>query len=165
MAHGPKYKLAFRRRREGKTDYRRRKALLTPDKPRAVVRRSIKYVSVQLVNTSDKGDMVVAAATSRELKELGWKASGSNTAAGYLTGYMAGKRAAGKKMREAVLDIGLATPVKGGVLFGALKGLIDAGLKVPHDPESLPKEDRLKAGKGDIARMIEQAKDKIDGGA
>jgi large subunit ribosomal protein L18 len=165
MAHGPQYKLAFKRRREGKTDYRRRKSLLMSDKPRAVVRRSIKYVSVQLVSTSAKGDVVLVTATSRELKELGWKASGSNTAAGYLTGYMAGKRAAGKKLKEAVLDIGLATPVKGGVLFGALKGLIDAGLDVPHDPESLPKEDRLKAGKEDIAKMLEAAKAKIDGGA
>ncbi|EQD30588.1 50S ribosomal protein L18P, partial [mine drainage metagenome] len=37
MSTGPRYRVAFRRRREGKTDYRARLRLLKSDRPRAVV--------------------------------------------------------------------------------------------------------------------------------
>ena len=44
MATGPRYKVAFRRRREGRTDYYARRKLLNGREARAVVRRSNKNI-------------------------------------------------------------------------------------------------------------------------
>ncbi|HID74143.1 MAG TPA: 50S ribosomal protein L18, partial [Thermoplasmata archaeon] len=49
MAHGPRYHVPYRRRREGRTDYRRRLALLSSRMTRAVVRRSGRHITVQFV--------------------------------------------------------------------------------------------------------------------
>ena len=63
-----------------------------------------------------------------------------------------------------MLDIGLRTPVKGGNLFAALKGMLDAGVDVPHGEEVIPSEDRL-AGKhisDDLEAMIEEVKSRME---
>ncbi|UCE91245.1 MAG: 50S ribosomal protein L18 [Methanobacteriota archaeon] len=144
MATGPRYKVPFRRRREGRTDYRRRLALVKSEKARAVVRSSNKHTRIQLVEYADGGDKVLASAVSTELAKLGWTHSGKSTPGAYLTGYLAGKRALEKGVDNAVLDMGLKDPVKGCVLFAAMKGLLDAGVDVPHDGAVLPSDDRIK---------------------
>ena len=53
MATGPRHKVPFRRRREGRTDYRHRAALLRSGVPRAVVRKSNKGMSVQFIEYRD----------------------------------------------------------------------------------------------------------------
>ena len=58
----------------------------------------------------------------------------------YLTGYLAGKRAAKNGIEDAVLDIGLRGPAKGSAVFAALKGMIDAGIEIPHGEEVLPSQ-------------------------
>ena len=78
MATGPRYKVAFRRRREGRTDYYVRRKLLTARELRAVVRRSNKNVNIQFEEFGMDGDKVVASATSRELAKFGWDKSCSN---------------------------------------------------------------------------------------
>ncbi|MDM7275119.1 MAG: 50S ribosomal protein L18 [Thermoprotei archaeon] len=145
MARGPRYRVPLRRRREGKTDYYRRLKLVKSGKPRLVVRKTLNYVIVQVVEARVEGDRVIAAAHSRELTKLyGWLGGGKSTCAAYLTGLLAGYRALVKGVREAVLDIGLNVPSRGGRVFAALKGALDAGLSVPHSGEVLPSEDRLK---------------------
>ncbi len=145
MARGPRYRVPLRRRREGKTDYYRRLKLVKSGKPRLVVRKTLNYIIVQVVEARVEGDRVIAAAHSRELGKLyGWLGGGKNTCAAYLTGLLAGYRALAKGVREAVLDIGLNVPSKGSRVFAALKGALDSGLKIPHSEEVLPSEDRLK---------------------
>jgi large subunit ribosomal protein L18 len=61
-----------------------------------------------------------------------------------LTGLLAGKRARDKKVKEVVLDLGLQTSTKGSRIYAALKGVLDAGIKVPHSEKILPDEDRIK---------------------
>ena len=166
MATGPRYKVPFRRRRQGRTDYRSRLALVRSGKHRAVVRRSNKHVRIQLVSYDDGGDMIVATAVSTELAKLGWKRSGDSTPGAYLTGYLAGQRAREKGVEEAILDLGLREPVKGCVLFAATKGLVDAGVIIPHDEEMLPPDERIR-GKHlpDGAEMqFDEVKSKIGGG-
>jgi large subunit ribosomal protein L18 len=165
MATGPRYKVPFRRRREGKTDYRHRAALLRGNLPRAVVRKSNMNVQVQIIEFRDGQDYVLASAVSKELVEHGWTASGKSTPGAYLTGMLAGKRAVGKGIESAVLDIGLRGPTKGGVVFATLKGLVDAGLKVPHSDKMLPSEDRIsgKHMKDGTAKMFDEVKKKIGG--
>ena len=57
---------------------------------------------------------------------------------------MLGKRAANKKIKQAVFDAGLQTPVKGSRIYATLKGVFDAGIKVPVSKDVFPSEDRLK---------------------
>lgn len=144
MSDGPRHRVPFRRRREGRTDYRYRLRLLKGDRPRAVVRFSRKRVIVALTAFDPAGDRVLAAAESPELVALGFpEGSLSSTPAAYLTGYLAGLRAKRAGTEEAVLDAGLRHPTPGGRLLGALRGLLDAGIDVPHGEGAFPSVDRL----------------------
>jgi len=159
-----KYVILFKRRREKKTNYNKRIALLKSKKIRLVVRRSLSNISIQFVNFMPKGDTVVASASSTELKKLGWSRTG-NVPAAYLTGLLAGKKAKDKKIEEAVLDLGLQTSTKGSRVYAALKGVLDSGVNVPHSEEILPSEDRIK-GKhisSDVEKQFEDVKSKIVG--
>ena len=86
MATGPRYRVAFRRRREGRTDYYVRRKLLIGGETRAIVRRSIKNVTIQFADFDMEGDRIVVSASSKELKALGWEYSCSSIPAAYLTG-------------------------------------------------------------------------------
>jgi len=167
MATGPRYRVPFRRRREGRTDYRHRAALIRSGKVRLVVRKSNRHVRVQFIEYTERGDTVLVTAVSKELEKLGWTGSGKSTPGAYLTGMLAGKRAKEKGLEQAVLDIGLREPSKGAVVFAALKGVLDTGIEVPHSDKMLPSPDRIsgKHMKGDAATTFETAKGKIGGAA
>ncbi len=143
MATGPRYNVAFRRRREERTNYYSRKKLLSSHEARAVVRRSNKNISIQFAVFGMEGDSVLASATSKDLKALGWSRACSNIPAAYLTGYLAGKKALKAGIEYAVLDIGMQKVQYGGVLFAAVAGMCDAGLEVPHGDDVLPDEERI----------------------
>lgn len=157
MARGPRYRVKYRRRREGKTNYYRRYKMALSRKLRAVVRKTLNHIIVQFVKMAPEGDYTIAAAHSIELvKGFGWRASTDNTPAAYLTGLLAGLRAKKENVDYAILDIGLHRPVKGARIFAALKGILDAGVEVPHNPEILPLEERLRGEH--IASYAEQLK-------
>lgn len=149
MSQGPRYHMQFRRRREGKTDYRQRLTLLRSGKVRAVVRKSLSGTLVQLVEYTEKGDRVLTQASYNDLRKLGWKHSLKDTTASYLVGLLAGVRAKKIDLEEAILDIGLQEPKKGTRVFAALKGLLDAGLEVPHGDEVLPSDERIEGAHKD----------------
>lgn len=144
MAEGPRYRMPLRRRREGKSDYRQRLKLIKSGKIRSVVRPSNKNIRIQFIKYSPKGDKVKVAATGEHIKEFGWDNSKKNLPSSYLVGYLAGKKALDQGIDEAVLDIGFNHPESGGRVFSALKGMLDAGIHIPHDDEVLPPEDRIK---------------------
>jgi large subunit ribosomal protein L18 len=145
MAKGSGYCVPYRRRREGKTDYKARKALVLSGKPRLVIRGTLKNVIAQIVVAKPEGDKTLVSAHSRELaKEYGWKASRGNLPAAYLTGFLCGSKAKAKGIEEAVSDIGLHSPSKGARIFATLKGVLDAGISIPHSEEKLPNEERIK---------------------
>ena len=166
MAEGARYRVPMKRRRENRTDYRSRKALIKSELPRAVVRKSNRHIRVQIIDYSEKGDNVLASGYSGELEDLGWKGNCDNTPAAYLTGLMAGKRAVASGNEEAVLDIGRHVPAKGSIIFAALKGLLDGGVSIPHDKEVLPKEDRIsgKHLKGDASANFAAVKASVQKG-
>ncbi len=144
MATGPSYRVPFRRRREGKTDYRARKALVLSKLPRLVVRHTLKHIIVQVIKAEVAGDNVVASAHSRELaKTYGWKGNCRNVPAAYLTGLLCGFKAVVHGVKKAVLDIGLNSSSRGARVFAALKGVLDAGVTVPHSEKMLPNETRV----------------------
>jgi len=143
MARGPRSKVPFRRRREHKTNYRLRKNLLMSGLPRAVVRCSTRNVSVQFAKFDLKGDLILATATTQELVKMGWTHATGNLTSAYLAGYLAGTRAKKANIDKAVLDIGLRTPTKGSKVFAALKGMLDAGVEIPHNEVVFPSEERI----------------------
>ncbi|MFP4546014.1 MAG: 50S ribosomal protein L18 [Methanomassiliicoccales archaeon] len=165
MAKGPRYKVPFRRRREGRTDYRHRARLLRSGMPRAVVRRSQNHTTIQFIEYGPEGDRVMATAHSRDIRKMGWEASTGTLPVAYLTGYLAGKRAVEKGIESAVLDIGLQVPAVGGCPFAALKGMLDAGVDIPHGEEVLPPEDRLMGDHigEDLRESVENIMNKIEG--
>jgi len=167
MKPGPRYHIKPRRRREGKTDYRKRLALLKSRNTRIVIRKSIKNTTIQFVNYNEKGDNIVVAATSKELvKKYNWKYSTSTTPAAYLTGLLAGKRAKEQGITECVLDIGRYVPVTGSKVFAGLKGVVDAGINCPHNQEKIPSKERIMGQHLDknITNDVNAIKDKIIGG-
>lgn len=164
MAHGPVYRVPFRRRREGRTDYRTRLALLKSRKPRVVVRRTSRNVRVQFAAFHPDGDQILAQATAHELSALGWSGSPTSTPAAYLTGLLAGRRAKAAGIGEGVLDLGRRPPARGGRIFAALKGVVDAGVEVPHGEDVLPSDDRLSGSHlgDDVPSAVEAVKSKIE---
>ncbi|MDR2623081.1 MAG: 50S ribosomal protein L18 [Methanobrevibacter sp.] len=143
MAHGSRYRLPFKRRREGKTDYGKRIKLIDLNKYRLVVRISNSNVIVQIISVGENGDETITSAHSKELQRLGWLGGSKNISATYLTGYICGKKALKSDVDEAILDIGLKRAIKNSKVFAALKGAVDAGLNVPHGEFILPNEDRI----------------------
>ncbi|MGD0249937.1 MAG: 50S ribosomal protein L18 [Thermoplasmata archaeon] len=144
MSTGPRYRVHFRRRREGRTDYRVRLRLLKSGMPRAVVRLSDRRVRVAIVSFDPVGDRVLASAESGELGGIAFPPSSlASTPAAYLTAYLAGLRAKSAGADEAILDAGLRHPTVGGRLAAALKGLLDAGVDIPHGEKGFPTADRL----------------------
>jgi large subunit ribosomal protein L18 len=135
--------IPHRRKREARTNFKKRLALLKSESNRLVIRKALNTITAQIIAYNPDGDKVLAAATSKELAKLGWKMHTSNMPSAYLTGMLLGVRAKKKKLTEAVLDLGLHIPNKGGKLFAALKGAVDAGLQVNHDAAALPSQDRI----------------------
>ena len=144
MATGPRYRVPFRRRKEGKTNYRTRRALVLSKVPRLVVRLTLKHTIVQIIEAEAVGDKVIVSAHSRELaKNYGWLNNCGNIPSAYLTGLLCGFKALSNGVEKAFLDVGLHIPSKGTRLFAALKGVVDAGVEVPHSEDILPDESRV----------------------
>jgi len=139
------YTLAYRRKREGKTNYKKRLTLLKGAKHRLVVRKSLNATSLQIVEYRPDGDKILAAVSSRDIIKLGWKAGSGNLSGSYLAGLLLGKKAKGIA-DEAVLDIGLNVPIRGSRLFASIKGVLDSGMNVPSSKDIFPSDDRI-AGK------------------
>ncbi|GAF81682.1 unnamed protein product [marine sediment metagenome] len=158
-------KLGFKRKRLGKTDYRKRLKLLLANKPRLVVRKSLKNILAQIVEYDENGDKVIVSAHSSELKKYGYGGNKGNIPAAYLVGLLIGGKAKKKDIKVLVLDIGLQNSVKGSRIYSVLKGCIDVGLNIPHSKEILPMDDRVKGKhiKNFDANKLEEIKNKISG--
>ncbi|MEM0134834.1 MAG: 50S ribosomal protein L18 [Thermoplasmatales archaeon] len=138
-----RYIMPLKRRRLKKTDYKRRLALIKAGIPRAVVRKSLKNMKVDIAEYAVNGDKIVAHGSTIELKKFGWRSPTGNTPASYLAGYLVGIRAKKKGIKKVIVDLGRQKVVKGGKLMASVQGLIDSGLKVPVNKKILPHKDRL----------------------
>lgn len=98
-AYFSRYQVKFRRRREGKTDYRQRKRLCTQDKNkyqspkyRLVVRFTNKFVICQIAYAQIDGDRILCSASSAELPRYGLSVGLKNYGAAYCTGLLVARR-------------------------------------------------------------------------
>ena len=131
MATGPRYKVPFRRRREGRTNYHLRLKLLLSRQDRVVV--------------------------SSELAKYGYTGATGNTPAAYLTGLLFGLKSLKNGYGGGILDIGLQASSVGSRVYAALKGIVDSGFDIPCSSEVFPSEERIR-GKH-IAEYREQSSD------
>lgn len=106
-AYYSRFQTKFKRRYQGKTDYKARKALIIQDKNkynspkyRLVVRRTNRRIICQIVHSTIKGDKIKCQSDSKELTRYGLKAGLTNYAAAYCTGLLLARR--------LLKDLGLA---------------------------------------------------------
>jgi large subunit ribosomal protein L18 len=133
--------MILKRKRNGRTNYRKRLALLKSGTSRLVIRKTNTQIIAQLVTYEENGDKVSFTSGAALLKKNGWKGATNNIPAAYQIGHNLG---AANKGKEAILDLGLHTPQKGGRIYAAVKGAIDGGLKMNVSEEVFPSEERLK---------------------
>lgn len=155
------YSKILRRLREDKTNYKKRGTMLMGKRDFITVVISNENTQVQILKPEMKGDKVLASAHSRYLVEKGWKGSRKNVPAAYLTGYLAGKKALANGVKDAILYTGTRKYTQR--MAAALKGVVDAGLKVPSNPETFPAEERIKGEHLTVKNDISQVKSAIDG--
>jgi large subunit ribosomal protein L18 len=156
MSSKTRYTVKYRRKREGRTDYKKRLNLLKGQTDRLIIRKTNTKIILQIVRYEPDGDKVLVTINSTELQKQNWKHSCKSIPAAYLAGLLLAKKAKENKINKAILDLGLKTPLKGSRLFSALKGAIDGGLEVPANEEIFPTEERLKGEH--IANYLEKHK-------
>lgn len=98
-AYFKRFQVKFRRRREGKTDYRARKRLVTQDKNkynspkyRFIVRITNNDVICQFAEAKIAGDRIISSAYAHELPSYGIPVGLTNYASTYATGLLAARR-------------------------------------------------------------------------
>ncbi len=155
--------IPYRRKREGRTNYKKRLKLLVSGTHRMVVRKTNKNMIVQIADYDDKGDKVIVTASSAELKKHGWDHATGNLPAAYLTGVLAARKALKKNVKTAIVDLGLQTPAKGSRLFAAVKGAVDGGLNIECSEDAVPKEDRIKGShiNDSVSKMFDTTKSSL----
>jgi len=155
----------YRRKREGRTDYKVRLTLLKSRTPRLVIRKSNKHLLLQVVTYDPDGDHIVTTVTSKMLEKFGWTRATANTPAAYLTGLLLAKRLkdAKKAPERMIVDIGLQKHRAGSRMYAAVKALCDAGIEVACGAEAFPSDARI-AGTHlgeDAAKLFEVVKKKL----
>jgi len=154
------YSKILRRLREEKTNYRKRGTMLMGKRDFITVHISNQNTQVQILTPGMTGDKVVSSAHSRYLIDKGWKGSRKSVPAAYLTGYLAGKKAISKGTNDAILYTGTKRYTQR--MAAALKGIIDAGLKVPASEETFPSEDRINGEHLTVKNDVSKMKSTID---
>lgn len=135
------YIATLKRIRNGRTNYRKRAALLLSRRKFVTITVSDENVQAQIAYPMSKGDVTITSSHSRELTRFGWNGSLNSLPACYLTGLLLGKKSLLKKVDEAILYTG-KNPFTSRVA-ACLKGIIDSGMKVPASDSSFPPEERL----------------------
>ncbi len=158
MSHA-KHVMPFRRKRQGRTNYKKRLSLLKSGKPRIVVRKSNTAITLQLISYEPDGDRTLLTFNSKTLKKQGWTGSAKSLPAAYCSGYLFAKKAAAQGVKEAIVDLGLQQHRGGTRIYAAVKGVVDGGLAVPVSDSIFPSAERLagthlKAGVADAAKRL-----------
>ena len=138
-------KVKYRRRRENKTDYKARLSLLKSELPRIAIRKTNKYIIIQLIESKEAQDFVLLTVNSKELLKYGWPeaAAGSlkSVPAAYLTGFLFAKKL--KEIKKGIADLGLQRSTKGSRVYAALMGATEGGMEIPCNKEMFPSNERI----------------------
>lgn len=153
--------IAKRRRLEHKTNYAKRRRLLEGKKPRVIIRKSNKYITIQYIESSIAQDNVKLTVISSQLIDYGWPkekiGSLKSLGAAYLTGLLFGFKM--KNNKEAILDTGLIRSTTGSRIYAALNGIVDSGFKIAHNNKVFPSKERINSE--NLNKFFEIVKEKI----
>lgn len=131
---------------EFKTNYNKRLKLLKGKSPRLVVRKTNRYISLQIIESKNAQDKVIYFASTKELLKSGWpkdkKGSLKSLSAAYLAGLLLGKKAEKLKGR-VIVDTGLIPNTKGSRIYAAIKGVADSGIEINYNKEIMPAMERI----------------------
>ena len=164
MAKHPR-KLDKRRRRENKTNYTKRLILLKGRLPRLVVRKTNRYLILQIIESSLAQDKIIYSVNTKELLKNGWpkerEGSLKSIPAGYLAGLLLGKKASGLK-KEIILDTGLIPNTSQSRVYAVVKGVADSGLKIRFSEDVVPSEERISGENTKVGDIFEKMKGVIE---
>ncbi|OIW16788.1 hypothetical protein TanjilG_05522 [Lupinus angustifolius] len=134
-AYFKRYQVKFKRRRDGKTDYRARIRLINQDKNKYNTPKyrfvTNKDIIAQITSASIAGDHVLAAAYAHELPHFGLEVGLTNYAAAYCTGLLLARRV----LKTLELDEEYE---------GNVEGALDGGLDIPHSDKRFAGFDKEK---------------------
>tara|TARA_Y100000310_G_scaffold150927_1_gene150427 strand:- start:152 stop:640 length:489 start_codon:yes stop_codon:yes gene_type:complete len=155
-------KLDKKRKLQRKTNYNKRLILLKGKTLRLVIRKTNKYILMQIVESIHAQDKVLYSVSTKELLKQGWpedkKGSLKSLAASYLAGLLLGRKS--KELKEKViLDSGLIPNTKGSRIYAGVKGIADSGIEIDYDEKVIPKQEKIK---GDYD-FFDQIKSKLGG--
>ena len=156
-----------KRRKQNKTDYKKRLNLLKNEAPRIVLRKTNKYFIAQYISSEEAKDKVSFGFNSKILLKYGWpeefKGSLKSIPAAYLLGYLMGEKILKDKLKQPIVDVGMIRTIHKTKFFGFLKGLIDSGININCKPEAFPEEERIigKSLKKDFSKKFEEIKSKL----
>ncbi|MDG6908121.1 MAG: 50S ribosomal protein L18 [Nitrososphaerota archaeon] len=150
----------FRRRREGKTDYRKRRGVIVGKAPFLSIRVTGRYVYAQIIRPTVSGDITMCSASSRDLSQFGWKGPSKNLPGAYLTGFYLGQLAQRKNVKSVIMYSGVGRYIHGSRIASLISGAKESGLDIAVDDESLPDAKRTKGAHiSEFAKKLE-AEDK-----
>jgi len=158
-------KLDKQRRLKKKTNYTKRLILLKGNSPRLVIRKTNRYIILQIVKSNDAKDKIVYSVNTKELLKHGWsedkKGSLKSLSAAYLGGLLLGKKA--KDLKEKIiLDTGLIPNTKGSKIYAAVKGVADADIEINYGEKVLPTEERIAGENTKVKDIFEKVKGGIE---
>jgi large subunit ribosomal protein L18 len=157
-------KLDKRRRMENKTNYNKRLKLLKGKSPRLVVRKTNKYIILQIIESKDAQDKVIYSTSTKDLLKLGWPKDKSGSlkslSASYLAGLSLGKKA-GKLKERVIVDTGLIPNTKGSRIYAAVKGIADSGIEINFDEKVIPSKDRIEGKANKLDSIFTKVKGAI----
>lgn len=137
-----------RRRKERKTDYKKRIKILKGNLPRIVFRKTNRYLLIQYIKSKEAQDTVIFGFDSRKLLEYGWPKSSrgglKSLPAAYLIGYLAGTEIMKRKLEIPIVDFGMARVISKSKIHSFIKGLVDSGIKIKHKKEAFPDDSKIK---------------------
>lgn len=158
-----------KRRKQNKTDYRKRLKLLKSGLPRIVFRKTNSYVNSQYVISEEARDKVLLEVNSKRLLSFGWpknqKGSLKSIPASYLTGFLMGKEIIKNKLsQKVIIDSGMIIMKHKTKPFAFIKGLIDSGINIKCKEKAFPEDERIqgKSLKKDFSKEFNEIKSRIE---
>ena len=134
----------FRRRRERKTSYDKRKIVLQSKLPFLSIYISNKNILLQILQPKLKGDLTIYSVHSNELKKFGWKGANKNISAAYLLGLLSGYSLIKLKVNKLIFYSnvnGFKMQTRSAAI---LKGVKDSGMNMLTG-DILVSDDRINA--------------------
>lgn len=140
MSTGRTYTVPYNRKKQGRTNYRKRLEYLKSHRTRIVIRSSNNNLIIQAVRYELNGDKVTSTVKATDLKEYGWQYATGNLSAAYLTGLLFAKK---NKIKDGIIDLGLHSIIRGTRLAAAIKGVKEGGLEIDYDDKIDPSEEKI----------------------